>query len=422
MTENSTTIVIFGITGDLAQKKIIPALFDMFSSGRISKDTRIVGFSRREMDDLEIRRYVSSLFPDDWDGKNFLEIISYVSGQFDDLESYRRLSEHLLKLDDDRKSCSNKLLYLSVPPTLYEMIARHIADSGLSIPCGGKDGFTRILIEKPFGKDLSTARHLDELLGLLFKEEQIFRIDHYVAKKSLSDLMNKHRKDNSFKSKWNNKFITKVEINLFEKGIVGNRGAFYDDVGTFRDVGQNHMLQILSLVAMKLPDNFDARNIQKARSDVLKKLIIPNKDEILKMHRGQYDGYLGENGVKENSKTETFFSMVTFIDTNDFKSVPFVLSSGKALNKNVTEIVIYFKDWPKFVFDVPAEDSQKAYEKILLDCILGDQTIFTSTEEILAEWSYVTPIVEVWKNTTPFIYKIGSHPEDIVCKNNTSSI
>jgi glucose-6-phosphate 1-dehydrogenase len=416
-----TTIVICGITGDLAQKKIVPALFDLHKNGKLGENFRLVGFSRREMTSAEIQTFVETILSehnlDCPSVEDFIKKVSYVSGQFDDKNSYQKLSRHLAELDKERGTCSNKLFYFAVPPTLYETLAVQISDSGLSIPCGGEDGFARILIEKPFGKDLKTAEHLDALLGKLFKENQIFRIDHYVAKQALLDLLNIHRRDQKFKEKWNNKFITKIEINLFEKALVGSRGAFYDEVGAFRDVGQNHILQMLALVAMDVPENSDtenAENIQKSRAEILEKLLPSSEKELSSMRRGQYTGYLSESGVKSDSTTETFFSLTAFVDSENFHAVPFVLSAGKALSKNETEIIVHFKDWPKFVFNVPAENSMPAYQKILLDCILGDATVFTSTREVLAEWRFVTPIVEATKNLKPFQYKIGSHPEELI--------
>ena len=429
-----TTIIICGITGDLAQKKILPALFDLYHKGDLDDSVRIVGFSRREMSEKEVREMVqsnSNIGTGAVGGRprKFISKISYISGQFDDPESYKKLSEHLADLDKERNGCSNKLFYFSVPPSLYEMLSTQISQSGLSIPCGGDLGFARILIEKPFGNDLKTAEHLDALLGQLFHEEQIFRIDHYLAKESLFKIIDIHRQKNGIVEKWNKDYIKEVHINLFEKSIVGSRGPSYDGVGAFRDVGQNHILQMLALVAMEIPKKQPlkatvghttiarfqrlsrmtetAKNIQSARTDVLKNLIIPKKSEIEKMSRGQYVGYLKEPGVAEHSLTETFFKMTVFVNTENFSLVPFVLTSGKAMDRNLTEIVVIFKDGLRIVFDVPVEDSMPAYQKILLDCILGDQTVFTSTEEVLAEWRFVTPIVEMWREIRPFLYNVG---------------
>lgn len=407
-----TTIIIFGITGDLSQKKIIPALYDLYRTGRLT-ETKIVGFSRRPFSDEEIKNFVPSFLPSDFD-ERFLGLVSYVQGQFDEPESYQKLSEHLL--ESDRKNfdgCSNKLFYLSVPPVFYEMIFSRLADSGLMIPCGGNDGFSRLLVEKPFGNDLKTAENLDVLLGKLFKESQIFRIDHYLAKDSLFKIVDLHRRDEGIEKRWNSENIAEVKISLFEKGTVGSRGETYDGVGALRDVGQNHVLQMLALTAMDISDLSSPQKIQAARADVLKNLKIFSQDQILSVVRGQYEGYLFEPKVDNNSETETFFRLTAEIETEKFRGVPFVLSAGKGLSKNLTEISVRFKDGMKIVFDVPAEDSMPAYQKILLDCINGDQTIFVSTDEILAEWKFITPIIEGWKNIKPISYKIGADPEMI---------
>jgi glucose-6-phosphate 1-dehydrogenase len=271
---------------------------------------------------------------------------------------------------------------------------------------------TRILVEKPFGKDLNTAEKLDELFGKLFKEEQIYRIDHYLAKDSIMDLVRKHDK-----TKWNKNFIEKVELNLFEEKVVGSRGAMYDSLGALRDVGQNHLLQMLAMIAMPLSkeelnsSNLNlGRDFQKARAEVLNKLMSKGTFDIVK---AQYDGYKQEAEVNPESKTETFFRITAHLNIPEWDGVPFVLSSGKALDKSVIEVVLHFKDKTKQVINIPNTDSLKAYQKILLDCIAGDQTVFASTEEIFAEWKFISPIIENWKNLEPVIYKIGSKPEEI---------
>lgn len=414
MTQYPTTIIICGITGDLSQKKILPALFDLFLTHKLPQNIRIVGFSRREMSLFEARDFVRGFLPKDESINDFLDLISYVSGQFDDSKSYTRLAEHLHDIDQSRGGCSNTLFYFSVPPTLYEIIATQLSLSGLSVPCGGADGFSRMLIEKPFGNDLVTAQHLDTLLGKLFKEEQIFRIDHYLAKESLYNIINLHRKEKFLEQKWNNTYIKKVRINLFEKSTVASRGAFYDGVGTLRDVGQNHILQMLALVAMNMPSEFTPEHIREARTNVLEHLEPASQNDIEKMFRGQYDGYLDEVGVLKDSKTETFFFLTTFVHTQTFANIPFILSAGKALDKNLTEVIVECVDGMKIVFNVPPENSLPAYQKILLDCIAGDQTVFQSTREVMAEWKYITPIVEKVSQKEPIIYKQGSSPESIV--------
>lgn len=406
-----TTLVLFGITGDLSQKKIIPALYDMYKKSILPKAFSVVGFSRREFTDQEIRKFIAEDLKEIPDPE-FLEKFYYVQGNFDNPNSYLELGKHLSGIDDMHGGCTNKLFYLSTPPNFYEMIALNLSNSGLSIPCGGEDGFTRILLEKPFGKDLETAKELDVLLGGLFKEEQIYRIDHYLAKESLHKIINLYRRDEALSNKWTKEYIKEIDIKVYEKVKVGSRGSFYDGVGALRDVGQNHILQMLALVAMDIPKNNNPRDIQKARADILKKLK-PIDFKENQIEEGQYEGYLSEPGVSKNSKTETFFRLTTYLNDPKFETVPFVLSSGKALCANVTEIVVIFKDGLRVVFNVPREDSLPAYEKILLDCIAGDQTVFISTEEVLAEWSFISPIEEDLKNIKPFVYKEGMNPEGI---------
>lgn len=415
-----TTIILFGITGDLAQKKILPALYDLFVQNKLPKQCQIVGFSRRAFAEHEIRTFVQNTLGDG-DAERvsiFLKLITYVQGEFDTKESYAGIGRHLNTLDGSvLNGCSNKLFYLSVPPTLYETIARGLSQSGLSVPCihsEGGDSYTRILVEKPFGKDLQTAQDLDRLFGELFEEEQIYRIDHYLAKDTLAGLLAKRTTDEKLKHVWSSEYIEKVEINLFEKAVVGSRGSFYDGVGALRDVGQNHMLQMLALVAMDEPATNSAQEIQQLRAKVLEK--IRPYDPIKNTHtiKAQYEGYLSEPGVSADSQTETFFSLIVYVDTEKFSGVPCVLSGGKALDRNATEIIVHFKDGTHTRFDVHSSESMPAYEKILLDCILGDQTVFTSTAEVLAEWAFITPVVTAWFNTAPRVYRKFTSPESIV--------
>lgn len=402
-----TTLVLFGITGDLSQKKILPALYDMYKKSSLPKNFSVVGFSRREFTDEQIRRFVIENLTEMPD-RDFLEKFSYVQGQFDKSENYLILGRHLAELDEKFEGCTNKLFYLSTPPDFYETISLNLSNSGLSIPCGGDDGFARILLEKPFGKDLETAQKLDSLLAELFKEEQIYRIDHYLAKESLFKIIDLHRRNEIVSGKWNRENILKVEIKVYEKKKVDSRGNFYDGVGALRDIGQNHLLQMLALVAMDIPEEKSSENIKKEREKVLKSL----KPFEGKIETGQYEGYLNEKGVVSDSNTETFFKMTVFLDSPKFSGVPFELSSGKALCEDLTEIVVIFKDGLRVVFNVPKEDSSPAYERVLLDAIIGDQTVFISTEEVLAQWKFITPIEEKIKNQKPFIYKEGMNPKD----------
>ncbi len=410
-----TTIIIFGITGDLAQRKILPALYDLYINGGLPERTRIVGFSRRAFSHEEIQEQTRLSLPRHNLIGDFLTLITYVQGDFDDQESYAKLGNHLVELDGEfHHGCSNKLFYLSVPPTLYALIAEHLSQSGLSIPCGGPDGFARILVEKPFGNDLNTAVELDRLFGSLFQEEQVFRIDHYLAKQGLQSMLLERTSSKLLSSRWNNTHIQRIEINLYESATVGSRGAFYDGVGALADVGQNHMLQMLALMLMKIPEEQNAQSIQHARAQVLERLIPLSAREISESVRGQYDGYVTESGVNRASKTETFFSIRVHVDIPEFSGIPCVLTSGKALNENKIEVIVRFIDGTHHTFTVPPENSLRAYQRILIDCIKGDQTVFTSTQEVLAEWKFITPIIEHWSEVQPVLYPVGSKPEDIM--------
>lgn len=455
------TIVIFGISGDLAHRKLIPSLFELWQRGKTPEKFEIVGFSRREFTDDEIRRELLNSIPtyaEDADRDKFLSLISYKQGNFDDKKSYIELSEYLHQIDKKFGTCSNKLLYLAVPPHLYSNILGKIHDSGLSIPCGGKDGFSRVLIEKPFGNDLKTAKGLDLQLGRLFKEEQIYRIDHYLGKETLQNILTFRFSNTLFEPLWNSKHIEKIEIDLFEQNTVGDRGHFYDSVGALKDVGQNHMLAMLSLVLMDSPKANDPHSIREQREKVLRSIALQDpKNFKAKSKRMQYSTYQSEKGVLKGSMTETFFRLPLTVKSKRWKDINILLSSGKALHESRSQIRIYFKDPdPKtflpnqftlqekniltfdiqpnegisvlFWFKVPGFESRieprdlsfryfdkspaipDAYERVLYDCMVGDQTLFPSTKEILAQWKLIESAQKQFEKIPLSQYKVGSDP------------
>jgi glucose-6-phosphate 1-dehydrogenase len=463
-----TIFVIFGITGDLANRKLLPALLSLYVKKLLPPRFAIVGFSRRSFSREEFRELVRSkmnIHPGQFneeDVKHFLDHMSYEQGFFNSSVAYSRLAEKLKSIDDNWGQCSNKLFHLSVPPNLYEGILNDLAKSGLTIPCDDRSGWTRILIEKPFGNDIHTAKSLDKLLGKLFKEEQIFRIDHYLAKEALQNIL-AFRFDNPlFESLWNNKHIDKVHIKLYEKLGVDGRGSFYDPIGALKDVGQNHMLQMLALIAMNQPKSLKANDIRKERLMVLKSLkkIMP-KQILANVTRGQYRGYLSENGVAPSSNTETYFRIKANVDNSKWKGVPFYLENGKALDESKTEIDVYFKvskgqslmnknrknelnldsqniltfriqpdegikikffvKTPGQGFDVEPKTLKfkysdvssfnivrNDYERLIQDAFIGDQTLFASTGEIMASWEFVTPIIENLNKLPLVIYEKGA--------------
>jgi len=460
-----TILVVFGATGDLAQRKLYPALFDLFVKGLLPKKFAIRAMGRRKLDEVSYRAFIREIIGRERKEINtgqlavFVEAISYTQGLFEDERAYGRLGEALMKTDEKFNVCSNKLFYLAVPPNLYETILHRLSKSGLTIPCGNGEGWTRILIEKPFGKDTETARRLDRLLGKLFQETQIFRIDHYLAKETIQNILTFRFANALFEPIWNAKHIERIEIRMFEKDTVGARGSLYEGLGALRDVGQNHLLAMLSLVTMEYPRGYSAQSIRKERSRALKELVPVTGAALRKIIKGQYEGYKAGEGVNPDSTTETFFSLNAYMNSKRWKGVPIELSGGKALSENKTEINIYFKDvncgagditsnrnvltfriqpnegisilfWikkPGFVHethpqvlsfnyaDAPVTAVMPdAYERVLLDSIRGDQTLFASTEETEAAWKFITPILERWGNNPLKIYARGSSLEQIL--------
>ncbi len=448
-----TTFVIFGVTGDLAQKKLIPALFHLWKEKHLPPLFRIVGFSRRDWSKKQFDAFVKPLIKKSYPRvskkmcEDFLSHCSFSGGTFDTPESYDQLHTHLEQSDIELKVCTNKLFYLAVPPKYYETIFKKLSSSGLMEPCSGPIGWTRIVVEKPFGKDLRTAQALDKLLGKLYKEEQIFRIDHYLAKETLQNILAFRFSNVLFEPIWNNQYVEKIDVRIHEKMGIEGRGDFYDDIGALRDVGQNHLLQMLALVTMEDPMKLDAEAIRTERARVLQALeIIKSKQLPERVQRGQFKNYTKIADVPARSKTETSFNIEARINTKRWKGVPIHLSGGKAFPKDDTSITIYFKEKPTCVceidddqelknvltfhvkpregieiqfwankpgfgmqvetrelsFDYPKHAIQDhmhdAYERVLYDVVRGDQTLFASTQEIQAAWRFITPILENWHN------------------------
>ena len=451
-----TIFVIFGVTGDLASRKLLPALLGLYTKRMLPPQFAIVGFSRRAFSREEFREYIRerlNIRPGEFkeeDVKHFLDHMSYEQGFFDNMPAYERLSARLRSIDDRWGQCSNKLFHLSIPPNLYEGILTHLSESKLTVPCDDRTGWSRVLIEKPFGNDIENARALDKLLGKLFNEKQIFRIDHYLAKEALQNILAFRFTNPIFEPMWHREYIDRVHIKLYEKEGVDDRGKFYDPLGALKDVGQNHMLQMLAIIAMNKPRSFKADDIRRERARILSALIKMSKKEIRRaVVRGQYAGYLSEPGASPQSKTETYFRIEAHIGLSNWKGVPFFLESGKNMAESKVEIDLYFKDAKrsgeqniltfriqpdegikikffvkkpgygfnteaktlKFKYaDVPHfEVIENAYERLIHDAFIGDQTLFASTEEIMASWRFVTPILENWGDLPLARYEKGAN-------------
>lgn len=445
-----TSFIIFGATGDLMALKLIPALFHLYTQGMLPKLFRIIGFSRRNLSQEEFQNQVGLILRNHKqhgtkkeDIENFLRLLVYQQGDFDQNTSYVQLAEYLGRVDGEWKCCSNKLFYLAVPPQHYKDIFINLHDSGLTIPCSPEEGWTRVIVEKPFGNDLKTAEELDTLLSKLFREEQLFRIDHYLAKEMLQNILSFRFSNDIFEKTWGAETIEKIEITALENIGIDGRGTFYDGIGALRDYGQNHLLQMLALITMKQPKSLTASDVRKERGSVLKKLKKLSSDEIKNnTFRGQYEGYKNEEGVSPNSKTETYFKVKFQLSDSNWKNVPIIIESGKKLQRK-KEIVVTFKHtipclcpthmhyknrlvfslepkeaitmyfWAKkpglsyemeeqklsFLFRDARKRKQyiEEYEKLLLDCILGNQLLFVSSDEVKAMWEFVDPIVHAWE-------------------------
>lgn len=376
-----TQIIIFGITGDLSQKKILPSLFRLYCDGKLPDSLALTGFSRRDFSKKDIEEFVSSVLPEHPQRQEFSNLFSYVQGDFSDIDSYTKLLKHSDHNDADFMQCSNKLYYLSVSPQYYESIFTSLKESGLSFPCGGDLGWARILVEKPFGYDKASSERLNTLVDTLFQKEQVYRIDHYMAKTSLQDIVTARSKP-EFKDKWNKEFIKEINIDLLETSTVEGRGEFYDSLGVVYDVGQNHILQMIALALRDLKTDEAPEAIPTAREKVLDSLSVQSESA----HRGQYEGYRAHQGVNPNSETETYIELVLTSNLPDFTDVPIKVRSGKAQEKSFTAVTVVWKDGTETVFETPASESTEAYKKVLLDCMNGDQSVFTSGREVELGW------------------------------------
>ncbi len=463
-----TQIVLLGGTGDLAQKKLLSALLDLFAAGSLPERFHIIAFSRDDLSEDEYREFVRKHVqradrPRDPETlENFLNTVEYIQGMFDDRSSFERIRNALTRFDTSIGMCTSKLFYLAVPPVFYDTIFEQIAHTRLDLPCAEGAGWVRILVEKPFGSDLTHAHMLEDKLSVLFREEQIYRIDHYLAKDALQNILAFRFSNSLFEDQWNNEYVEGVYVRVFERFDVSQRGAFFDGVGALRDVGQNHMLQMLALIAMDRPHMLDTASLRTARAHVLHHIRLPQRDDIgSRVIKGRYDGYLATPGVAPHSNTETYFAIKAYLDTERWEGVPWYLEHGKAMRESVSDITVRFRsakqcvcgersphEHPNFLrfsispqqkisirFWVRAAGSQyalepsdlifdrtetlrgagtilaDAYEEVLSQAICGDQTLFVSSEEQQAAWTYVTKILELWKETEPNRYEPhGSGP------------
>jgi len=458
-TLNSTQIVILGGSGDLAKRKLIPALLDLYNNNKLPEHFSIIGLARTPRTNAEYRELVrQSILAHGHDHsqeqiKQFCTHVTYVSGSFDEPESYILLQKTLDSFSDKHTSQSNKLFYLAVPPEHYQTIFTNLHKSKLAQENSKHSNWSRILVEKPFGNNLETAQALDRSLSTLFKEDQIFRIDHYLAKEAVQNILSFRFANSILCSAWDHKSIKEISIKMHEEIDVESRGNFYDNIGALRDVGQNHLLQLLALITMDEPKTFTAQDIRSERAKILKKLICVRKKDISShVTRGQYEGYLNTQGVASDSNTETFFALTAYLNAPKWRGVPIHIEAGKAMSSAEVSIEVLFHKVTSGPFQTkecqvngnkvrltispeqtmhitlnakqPGHGYQleprtlsfvcntnreeiNAYEKVLLDCIVGDQTLFTQTDEVVASWKFITSIVDNWHDIPVLQYQPG---------------
>ncbi len=460
-TPEPTTLVIFGATGDLTQRKLVPALYDLAVEGLLPGGFSVVGFARRPKTHHHFREEMKGavaehsrtqpLQPSVWDA--FASNLYYCRSEFDDAAGYAHLNDDLDKIESETGS-RNRLYYLATPPNYYGQIAKRLGEAGL---ISREDGWTRIIVEKPFGRDLASAVELNATLHAVFAEDQIYRIDHYLGKDTVQNILVFRFANGIFEPIWNRRYIDHVQITVAESIGVEGRGGYYEQSGVIRDIIQNHAMQLLAMAAMEPPATFEPDAVRDEKVKVLRALRPIPADAAGELTvRGQYGpgvisgqrvpGYCQEDKVAKDSTTETYLALNLSIDNWRWAGVPFYIRSGKRLPKRVTEIAIIFRQPPlalfptsdgsriepnvlsitiqpdegislKFGSKVPGAEAAMrirpvemdfrygtsfgvaapdAYERLLLDAMLGDATLFTRRDEVEAAWAFITTIAEGW--------------------------
>ncbi len=448
---DSFALVIFGITGNLAQKYLIPTLYDMEEKNLLPKGVTVVGIARRQMLDQDLKKYIHQVLHQENIHhkhkiaedvfKKLCARISYISGEIQDSNLYSKLKD-FLKHD-------NRIYYLATYPDLYHYIFENLQKQKLNLQ---NSGWVRLMIEKPIGQDLASAKALNELLLKYFDESQIYRIDHYLGKETLQNILTFRFANGIFEPLINKDYIDHIQITATEDFGIGARGGYYDQVGALKDVGQNHDLQMLAFATMDVPLQFSNEAVTLERIKILKALV-PLAQKIV---FGQYEGYTKEESVDPNSQTETFFAFKTYLNNERFKEVPIYIRAGKKLKQTATEISIIFKtphnrllrrisagNEPnvliyriqpnegivfRILTKVPGHgiklqseymqycykiDPHKhyipdPYERLLVDIINGDQTFFNDAQEVEAQWAFIDPYSAKASQGRPLIYKTGT--------------
>jgi len=459
--------ILFGVTGDLVAKKIIPSLWHLFEQNLLPSKLVVIGFARRDLSHNDLKKLIKkslettgALVESEEQFETFCDYFVYQKGDFAEEEGYVELSQKIKNTEDKWRTCSNKLFYLSVPPSMYQEIFTHLGTQKLNLPCNDEIGWNRILIEKPFGTNLKSAQQLQKLLSTYFRENQIYRIDHYLFKEIIQGIENFRFSNNLFEDAWDNTRIEHIRIKLFESIGVEKRGAFYDPVGTLRDVGQNHILEMLAALTMEYPEKMKVDEIRKKRAQIIKTLKPLTKGLIIEnSYRAQYERYKEIEGVKSDSQTETYFALKTELSHPKWKGVPIYMESGKRMSEARKEIIvtlrcpkkcmlcevgqhtpnkIIFRLEPsdeiiidfwmkkpgfervleerKFSFFLYEKTTKKQYveeySKVIYEAFYGDQTLFVSDEEVDASWKFTDSVIDSWseESVTLHSYKPDTTP------------
>jgi glucose-6-phosphate 1-dehydrogenase len=456
-------IVMFGASGDLARRKLLPALYDLSYHACLAPRFRLLGFARTHMSDDDFRQKAGESLPkgneegaDENQKGEFLKQLQYFTGDYDDPEAYRRLAQRLGDLDGEGQLGGNRLFYLATPPEVYPHVVEQLKNAGLTKPKAEKS-WTRIIIEKPFGRDQASARELNRKVLAAFDESQVYRIDHYLGKETVQNMLVFRFGNGIFEPLWSRNYVDSIQITAAESLGVERRAAFYETAGALRDMIQSHVLQLTSLVAMEAPAKFDATSVRNEKIKVLQSMRPFTKETLWKsVVRGQYgpgqvngkpvSGYRQEPGVKPDSATETFVALKLYVDNWRWSGVPFYLRTGKRLARPLTEVAIQFKSAPHMVFrgedqetnslilniqpdegislsfgakapgaqmhirpvtmdfkykDAFGTSTRPAYATLINDCIRGDATLFDRADSVEAAWALVDPILEAWQSASP---------------------
>ncbi len=452
------SLVIFGVTGDLSRKKLMPAVYDLANRGLLPPGFSLVGFARRDWAHQDfaqvvhdaVKEYSRTEFREEvWN--QLAEGFRFVPGHFSDDAAFEKLRETIEELDEVRGTGGNHAFYLSIPPRFFPDVVDQLKEHCLSDSQG--DAWRRVVVEKPFGRDLASARELNDIVSQVFPPESVFRIDHYLGKETVQNILAFRFANSMFEPVWNSNFVDHVQITMAEDIGIGGRAGYYDGIGAARDVIQNHLLQLLALVAMEDPISFDARSLRIEKQKVLASVQLPD-DLASHTARGQYapgwaggvkvGGYLQEEDIPDSSTTETYAAIRLEVGTRRWGGVPFYLRTGKRLGRRVTEVAVMFRRAPHLPFThtqtedlghnalvmriqpdegltlrfggkVPGtameirdvtmdfayggafvESSPEAYERLILDVLLGDPPLFPQHEEVELSWQILDPIIDFW--------------------------